>query len=379
MKTKVRPAMVPIIAIFLAAVSCNQQKTRWQGTIAKIDGVTVVTNPKEPIFGPEVFNLTEDLVIKNEEGEEGYMFENILNLVVDDAENIYVCDTKAADIKVFDRNGNFLRTIGKRGQGPGEFTYPLDFQFLPPGELMVNDTGQLRLSYFSLDGEYLRGLSTSTQTGFRRPEADSHGNLVACYISGQDDFQSILAKFNPDLSPILTLTTQPVVTKPPVIHYFEVRRSTNLVWTVSRQDDIIWGVFDSYEINVHNSEGRLVKKILRESDGVAITDKEKEKLIRDLFGNNPVPPNITLKFPDKYPPFIRITCDEEGRLFVQTYERTEDGESDYYDVFDTEGKFIVRISLKSRPIVWKNQKLYTIEDEDGFQVVKRHKVTWRPA
>jgi hypothetical protein len=47
-------------------------------------------------------------------------------------------------------------------------------------------------------------------------------------------------------------------------------------------------------------------------------------------------------------------------------------------VFDSEGKYIARISLKSRPIVWKNNKLFTIEEDgDGFQFVKRYKVTWK--
>jgi len=55
----------------------------------------------------------------------------------------------------------------------------------------------------------------------------------------------------------------------------------------------------------------------------------------------------------------------------------EDEEEDYYDVFDSEGKYIVRISLKYTPLVWKNKKLYMIEeDEEGFQIVKRYKVTW---
>ena len=47
------------------------------------------------------------------------------------------------------------------------------------------------------------------------------------------------------------------------------------------------------------------------------------------------------------------------------------------DMFDSEGKYIARISLKFSPIIWKKKKLYTIEEDDEeFQVVKRYKVTW---
>jgi len=379
MKNKIR---VISIVLFLSAliilVSCGKQKSEWKGTIEEVDGVTIVKNPKEPIYSADVFSLEEELTIEDEEGEEGFMFLNILNLVVDEEENIYVCDTKAAHIIVFDKNGDFLRTIGKKGQGPGEMSYPLDIHVFPQRELMVNDINQLRIHFFSLNGEYLRGFSTSRLGAFRRPEVDSHGNMVAGFLIPGDEIRTVLKKFTSDLSPVFTITTQPLVTKPPTLEYFEIRRTTNLVWDITVEDDIIWGVITKYEIFVHNTEGNLIKKIVREYDGIKITGKEKEKLIEDYFGNNPVPPSITLTFPNRYPPFIRFTCDEEGRIFVQTYEKTEDGERDYYDVFDSEGKYIARISLKSLPIVWKNNKLFTIEeDEDGFQFVKRYKVTWK--
>ncbi|TET64977.1 MAG: hypothetical protein E3J56_16475 [Candidatus Aminicenantes bacterium] len=65
-------------------------------------------------------------------------------------------------------------------------------------------------------------------------------------------------------------------------------------------------------------------------------------------------------------------------MFVQTYEKTTGGGSYYYDVFNSEGKYIAKIPLKSQPWVWKRGKLYNIEeDEEGYQVVKRYKVTWK--
>ena len=56
-----------LIICFFILVSCNQKKTDWKGTIEKIDGVAVVNNPKEPMYGEESFVLEEELSI----GEEG--------------------------------------------------------------------------------------------------------------------------------------------------------------------------------------------------------------------------------------------------------------------------------------------------------------------
>jgi len=52
--------------------------------------------------------------------------------------------------------------------------------------------------------------------------------------------------------------------------------------------------------------------------------------------------------------------DDEGRIYVMTYERVEGTEELYYDVFDLDGKYIAKIPLKSRPRVVKKNKLYTV-------------------
>jgi len=73
-----------------------------------------------------------------------------------------------------------------------------------------------------------------------------------------------------------------------------------------------------------------------------------------------------------------MNIDDAGRIFVQTYEKTIDESGYYYDVFNSEGKYIAKIPLKTQPRVWKRGKLYTIEEEEeGYQVVKRYKVNWR--
>jgi hypothetical protein len=48
-----------------------------------------------------------------------------------------------------------------------------------------------------------------------------------------------------------------------------------------------------------------------------------------------------------------------------------------FEVFDTEGVYIAEIHLKSRPRLFKNDRMYTVEeDEDGFHVVKRYRIGW---
>ncbi|MGB6864753.1 MAG: 6-bladed beta-propeller [Candidatus Aminicenantaceae bacterium] len=369
-------SVILFLSIFILLTSCGEQKAKWAGTIEEEDGITIVRNPKIPIYSEEVFQLEEDLTIISPEDDE-LMFQNLTTLVVDESENIYVTDTKAGHILTFDKNGDFVRTIGKRGQGPGEMTYPLDLVIMAQKELMVNDLGQAKLHFFTLEGEYLTQMTTSKYPAFRRPKSDAVGNIVVSHAIMDKPVKIFLKKIDSELNPLCEIASCVAITQPPVLDYFEILRTTSFVWNVLSTDEIIWGNFKKYEIFVCDPDGNCLRKIVKEDEGVPITKEEEKKLIKNMYGDNPVPPSITLKFPDRYPPFIHFTCDEEGRILVYTYEKTEDDERNYYDVFDSEGKFILRTTFKFWPQVWKNSMMYCVEeDEDGFEVIKRYRVNW---
>lgn len=89
------------------------------------------------------------------------------NDVVTDAEgNIYVGDghggqnlnappDAVARIAVFDRNGQYLRSWGRLGSGPGEFRTPHGLDIDSMNRLIVADRGNNRLQIFELDGTYI--------------------------------------------------------------------------------------------------------------------------------------------------------------------------------------------------------------------------------
>lgn len=67
---------------------------------------------------------------------------------------LYVADTYAHDVKVFDDQGRLVQLIGRRGEGNGEFNYPTHIAFAR-GELFVTDTMNSRVQVFSAGGEVL--------------------------------------------------------------------------------------------------------------------------------------------------------------------------------------------------------------------------------
>ena len=68
---------------------------------------------------------------------------------------IYVADTHAHDIKVFNDDGKLLRVVGKRGEGDGEFNFPTHLAFAGD-KLYVTDTLNSRIQVFDADDRMIQ-------------------------------------------------------------------------------------------------------------------------------------------------------------------------------------------------------------------------------
>lgn len=70
--------------------------------------------------------------------------------------NLYVLDDGNHRVQIFDASGRFLRSVGREGEGPGEFTMPSRISVNGPGDFAVFDMGQQRISIFDAQGVLLR-------------------------------------------------------------------------------------------------------------------------------------------------------------------------------------------------------------------------------
>lgn len=375
MKGKIKVvSIVLFISVFTIFISCGRQKAGWKGKIEEVDGVTVVKNPKEPVYEEDVFGLDEELTIGEEDKDGEPLFIDISSVRVDYEENIYVLDSKACQIKVFDKNGKYLRKIGRKGQGPGEMQLPTMLDIVSGKKIMICDLPNNRISFYSLQGELLKEVSKGKFFRLWAPLPDSNRNFVGSMrIQIEDKRVDELRKFDSNFKPIFTIEKIEYTDEPNVIYPYP----PFIFYIILKDDKVLWGNWVHYRLQIADDAGRTTRKIIKDYDPVKITDEDKERDIKERFGDRGIPPDIKLVFPDYYPAFWHLSNDDEGRIFVQTFRRTEEG-SYYYDVFDSEGKYIAKVLLKARPHDWKNNKLYTIEeDEDGYQFVKRYKVTWK--
>ena len=83
-------------------------------------------------------------------------FSSIRGLLVDRGGNIWVLERSTQDIRFFDPEGKPLRTIGRKGKGPGEFTNPTGMALAPDGLVWVYDPANSRFSLFDQTGRFVR-------------------------------------------------------------------------------------------------------------------------------------------------------------------------------------------------------------------------------
>lgn len=76
--------------------------------------------------------------------------------VQDSTNEIYISNGRGIDrVDIFDSEGNYLRSIGSTGSGPGQFDEPADLRFNPnTGDLYVADVFNSRINVFDAQGNF---------------------------------------------------------------------------------------------------------------------------------------------------------------------------------------------------------------------------------
>ena len=83
----------------------------------------------------------------------------------DAAGNLYVLDRRASRVVVIDSGGDLVRTVGREGEGPGEFQTATDIVVWHDGRFAVVDIGHLAYQLFGPDGELERFVRMSAAAG----------------------------------------------------------------------------------------------------------------------------------------------------------------------------------------------------------------------
>jgi len=344
---------------------------KWKGSIVKEGDVTIIKNPKEPIYKGPILELEEELSIGGPEAQGQEVFGRMGEFVVDDDGNFYISAARGKDhIRVFDKAGRYLRTIGRHGQGPGEFDGigPLSF-VRATGELVVANLRLSCLTIFNTKGTFLRNLRLEVHN-YAVARMDSKGQIYAFgggFEIGKPYYETRLAAINPEGRPSGVLVRAPGQVKDRIGIGFP-----NMSWAFDSQDNLVVGLSEDYELQIFKAgTHKLFMKIRKEFDPIPIRDEELRQFKKPEYSSMP------FDFAKLHAAFWNLFTSDTGHLFAATWEKAEDGLF-IHDVFDKEGRLVARMPFKSLGVEISGGKYYALEeDEDGYQYVRRYAVTWK--
>lgn len=341
--------------------------------------VKSLDNPKEimndkPRYGEIKLDLREEILIKESEDRPQYMFRRIWDLAVDSNGFVYVLDDER--IIKFDNQGNYIATIGKKGQGPGEFMQPHKLFLDQKGNLYVNDQGAFILEY-SQEGSFkklvrlsfsipafpveLRNFYVDEQGyiyAFHREYSESgiHKNLLK--VDRQGQILKKIADF-PEMSVKLTPRKGGRIVGG-IIHPY----SSSCFFCPVGNSFLCFGENMDYKLFLVDLAGNIQMVFSKRERAHPISSEEKKKLGEGK------------ELPHHRPFFKGLLSDEKGRIYViRTKSILDKSQIEDIDIFSRDGIYLYRTSLKHTPQVIKDGCIYVVsEDERGLREIKKLKI-----
>ena len=328
---------------------------QWQGEERDVDGVTHVLNPSTPMLPPQQIELQEMWRLGGYSDAPEEFFGVISDIVADEQNNFYVLDAQLSEVKIFDQAGAWVATIGREGEGPGEFRRPSDLNIMPDGTIgvvqprpskmvLLTSMGDPAGDYsITPRGEGFPGMSAAATTG---------GNIALVYAMGNPDREKQqftrtvrLSVFDLQGNEIQEITSATSVSSFSNSDYAEAEWTNfERAWSASREGTIaVRTSLTDYEVGVWNADGTKRHVIRRDFDAVARSSEEIDRIEARwaaMIGRWVQNPEFDI-LPNWFP-VEDVVAREDGTVWVRSARGTRaraEGELATFDVFDAAGRF----------------------------------------
>ena len=351
------------------------------------NGVEVVLNHVEPYrlrSAPSAFDLETVLTIDMErEDLAAKGMGSAGEFDVDGEGNIYIVAFKNVKDFVyrFNPKGELLNSFGSLGQGPGELEWPFLDAVAASGDIALTDRMQ-KFIVFDKNGTVLREIRPGFSISYIYPL--ENGNFILERPKYEDrsakdsPWPRCLSLYDPSFKEIKELDRH-------MSSLDNTRLVPFVMWRVSAGHVYIANEERGYEILDYDLDGNLRRKIRKEYRPAVATEEIKKAILGPGYGQ----PGISQEryFPKPMPPLSSFFTDDEGRLFVMTYEAGERPGEYLCDIFNADGVFVGRKSLDTpwaglyfgpKYVMAKKGLLYyNLEKESGYHELVVRRMTWK--
>lgn len=270
----------------------------------------------------------------------------------------------------FSPDGEVLSSVGRSGQGPGEFQHFTLISPWPSDSLIAWDRNSRRISVFSPEVAFVRSFSLarsdSVRGGFVRSVFEDGSFFATGFTdtggqvtTGRHRFPSPAYHFGPDGTFLASFGPMPGTEI-----YFEAIdggfRTTTALFSRSTErltsrNQLVLAANDSYEFIRKNQAGELVQIVrlakaeqpvtpqLRRQAESAVLDQVEDPdalaRLRTTLSEMPVPETL--------PAYGRVFADRDGRVWIEEYQ-VEYGSTSEWHVFGSDGAVLFSVEMPTR-------------------------------
>ena len=357
----------------------------------------IYCSQKQQQVEPAQLVLEEEFTIDTEVDEIAELgLTDIWGFSVDSHDDIYFYLSPLAQgnlVYKFDKEGHFVRSFSRKGQGPGEIENPVYLRIDSKDQLGIIDTAGRNRSIFDTEGNLIEEFPVEGDVA--RPGTSiiplENGNYLVRRVVLEDRRYSdiIVSLFDSEFDELKELHRHRVES-PEFTGKFELPIPIPL-FEASKEHIFVGNGQLGYEILVFDLDGNFVRKIRKEYKPIEVSEDYKNEIEARLEDSEFSFLKGKVFFPKYLQPFQFLFTDDEGRLFVMTHEKGEGPKEHVFDIFNPEGVFVLRKSLKvflsgnlfdpGNPIdswaVMKHGRFYCLrEKESGFRELVVFRAKW---
>ena len=377
---KTHSILLMVFGVAMLALLPAPAQADWQGSEVVEDGVRYVRNPEA---APDKTTIEPEELWRRGSDEDDLIF-GLPEEILEDADgNVYVLDTQISEIAVFSPSGDHLRTIGREGEGPGEFRSANDMYLRPDGVLGVVQVFPGKVTQILTNG--------LPADSFRLGESSEGFQLVYGGAAIRDRIVLLGARRSHKGSERVQTNYLKAFDFDgnEIAHYHEI--SENSQYGGMKFDEKVfanfkrqWSLaddgrmaavtnFDDYRVHVWKPDGTLAYIIDRpDYQPVKRTSKEKKRFQTVFDGITSWSPGSSFKISETHRAVVQVWFRPNGSLWVLSGKgnwRKDQGVFAVFDVYNTDGRFVQSVTLKCEGdsakdgFYFSGDRLYRVSDQ----------------
>lgn len=349
--TIIAGALIPIFSVGLAS--------EWQGTRVIKDGVEYVMNPAEPMDPPLICDLQEAWTLESETEEGELVFGTVDDVAVDEHGDTCLLDSQLKTVHVVSPEGEYLRAIGRAGEGPGELRHPAKVISTRDDQIGIADLRLGRISLYARDGkplgEWRPQITDYSRTYLRKAFNAPTGFVLSAtlrrYPEGMIEESNLMALFDQEGQLVTRfLDVQSESTRGILIPFDEEAELKYILLGVDGEGRVY--VSEGYRdicINVFNPDGSLQRVITQEFEPAPRSRDEidEEKAYWAAYFGNHKDQTLNISACERSVSTTHIMS--SGTIWLSTswgWKYPPEGVAQVLEEFDSSGRFLRRVVLR---------------------------------